>query len=52
MEVCPCEQKLRVILWTGAMAYFGFIFAGRGVPCWLVVLAHNSASCPGNPRGI
>ena len=31
MEVCPCEQKLRVILWAGAMAYFGFIFAGRGV---------------------
>jgi len=26
------NTKLRTLLWTVSMAYFGFLFAGRGVP--------------------
>ena len=32
LERCPMNMKLRAILWTATMAYFGFLWVSRGVP--------------------
>ena len=33
----PINHNLRAILWIATMAYFGFLFAGRGVPSFNAV---------------